>query len=335
MAALFIDLGNTRLKWFLAENDDAEAGLPQDEVVNAISHHGDFSKTINACIDSLEGLIELSQVKAIYVSNVAGKEAEKIIQNVINEKFNIDAHFVNLEVDLDVNQTKQIARSKIKQKELLGIKIAYKDISQLGVDRFLAILGASELIVNQDDEATKGVKSEKVKKAKKSKKALNEALIVVNCGTAITIDYLDGNQVFQGGRIMPGFNLALCSLNQTADIFNETLFCQQHNKSTQNKSVNDAGDLGSVVGASTEQCVSLGVVAACVGGIEKSIAEIEALDMRLNMSKSQREIGDTNKLILIVSGGAASVFLDASNLECRYDANLVIRGLIRFASVHS
>lgn len=43
---------------------------------------------------------------------------------------------------------------------------------------------------------------------------LKQACIVVDCGTAITVDFVDGEGVFQGGAILPGANMQLHALHQ-------------------------------------------------------------------------------------------------------------------------
>lgn len=42
----------------------------------------------------------------------------------------------------------------------------------------------------------------------------NQACIVIDAGTAITVDFVDGEGVFQGGAIGPGLNLMLRSLHE-------------------------------------------------------------------------------------------------------------------------
>jgi len=52
-------------------------------------------------------------------------------------------------------------------------------VEQLGVDRWLAVIGARSLV-------------------------REGALVCVDIGTAATVDYLDIDNVFQGGVIIPG-----------------------------------------------------------------------------------------------------------------------------------
>ncbi len=62
-----------------------------------------------------------------------------------------------------------------------GLQVAYKDPSRLGVDRWLAMLAAY-------------------------KKAIG-AVCVVDCGSAITVDWVDSAGMHQGGYIVPGIEM--------------------------------------------------------------------------------------------------------------------------------
>ena len=72
-----------------------------------------------------------------------------------------------------------------------GVTTAYSRPGQLGADRFAALLGAWH--------------------------RCEGACIVVDCGTAVTIDAVNGNGVHQGGVIMPGLRLLAKALGQGAD----------------------------------------------------------------------------------------------------------------------
>jgi len=64
----------------------------------------------------------------------------------------------------------------------LGMANNYEDSSKLGVDRWVAALGARFV-------------------------AAEGALIVIDAGTAVTIDLVSSNNQFEGGVILPGFSI--------------------------------------------------------------------------------------------------------------------------------
>lgn len=73
-----------------------------------------------------------------------------------------------------------------------GVLCAYENVNQLGVDRWMAILAA--------DHSFSGAK------------------LVVDAGSALTIDLIDGNHRHLGGYIVPGWNLMRLALENGTQI---------------------------------------------------------------------------------------------------------------------
>lgn len=48
-------------------------------------------------------------------------------------------------------------------------------------------------------------------------RTLKQACVVVDCGTAVTVDFVDGEGVFHGGAIAPGANMQLLALHEHTD----------------------------------------------------------------------------------------------------------------------
>ena len=77
--------------------------------------------------------------------------------------------------------------------EAHGIRVAYSDPAKLGVDRFVAMIAAHTLFAT--------------------------ACVVVDCGTAVTVDALTAQGRHRGGLIFPGLSLMRQGLTkQTANI---------------------------------------------------------------------------------------------------------------------
>lgn len=72
--------------------------------------------------------------------------------------------------------------------QCVGVVNSYQDPAKMGVDRWLAMIAAY--------------------------KKVNKAVVVVDCGSAITVDYLTADGVHQGGYIIPGLRLMRESLLQ-------------------------------------------------------------------------------------------------------------------------
>ncbi|MCC6429136.1 MAG: type III pantothenate kinase [Phycisphaerales bacterium] len=108
----------------------------------------------------------------------------------------------------------------------IPMQTALDDDSTVGQDRLLAALGAYS-------------------RAK-------QACVVIDAGTAITVDFVDGTGVFQGGGIAPGLNLMLRALHE-----HTAALPQLHYKAP------DASRGG--IGKDTAHAMTLGVRAALVG----------------------------------------------------------------------
>ncbi len=125
--------------------------------------------------DVWEALFLEAKPQKVWLASVAGKHADDLIAE-INERWGCTVIRVRTPAQFGAWTN------------------SYEAPERLGVDRFLAMLGAREF-ANQAD------------------------LIVVMAGTALTIDVLDANSVHQGGLIVPGPSLMRSSLHRgTAEL---------------------------------------------------------------------------------------------------------------------
>ena len=147
---LLIDIGNSRLKWALWDGRALSPAV-------AIAHEGDPVAVL--------GRLPKHPLTAIWVAQVIGVAHEAAIANVLRERFAVDVGF---------------ARS---QPESLGLRVAYRDATRLGVDRWLMMLAAWSEI--------------------------GDACCVVSAGTALTFDAIDANGRHLGGFIAPGLSAML------------------------------------------------------------------------------------------------------------------------------
>lgn len=161
--ALLIDIGNTRVKWARFEN---AALQPQ-----SAAPHADW--TVQSVVETV--LQRGGRSDRVLVSNVAGPRMADAVRTAVAQAWQIEAEFV----------TSTTAAG--------GIRNAYPQPAKLGVDRWLAMIGAHAL--------ERG------------------AVCVVSVGTAMTIDGIAGDGRHLGGVIVPGPDLMVGSLlNNTSDI---------------------------------------------------------------------------------------------------------------------
>src|SRR5690349_10922792 len=128
----------------------------------------------------LEESAALSNEAAAGMLEKAAHEAAIVIASVNN------AVADRLAVELDDAASGEVYR--FGRDLVLPVQNALSDDSTVGQDRLLNAIGAFS-------------------RAK-------QACIVIDAGTAITVDFVDGEGVFQGGAIAPGVNLMLRALHE-------------------------------------------------------------------------------------------------------------------------
>ena len=168
------------------------------------------------------------------------------------------------------------------QPELAGITNAYAQPTQLGCDRFASAIAARHLFPDQ-------------------------ALLVVTCGTATTIDAISADARFTGGMILPGLKLMAQSLARNT---------------AQLPEVPDPAAPQPLFADNTQQAIINGCISAQVGAIERAYHGYHA-DLGHNLDASLTN----QKPTCIISGGAAPYLVPHLSIPIRLEDNLVLRGL--------
>jgi type III pantothenate kinase len=166
-----------------------------------------------------------------------------------------------------------------------GVQNSYDQPARLGADRWAGLIAGRALLMAADADKTR---SPEVASA-----------IVVQAGTATTIDYLDAAGVFQGGLILPGMSLMQQALT----------------KNTAGLKVDAASraDLAlHVPPKNTQDAIMGGALHATLGAIER---------MRALQGAAQ----------CIVSGGAAAYLLPHLASPVWHVDYLVLEGLLQMA----
>ncbi len=245
MSALLLDVGNSRLKW----------GVLDD---------GSIRRTGHISQEKLreQGLTALTtklprRVDVVHASNVAGNSFATRLSGVIGMHCNADVHF---------------ARS---EKRGWGVTNGYRQPRRLGVDRWVAMIGAWAEI--------------------------GSACLIVDAGTAVTLDAIDDEGVHIGGQIIPGLETMLNSLSSaTSDI---------PLVKTQSKQM--AGDL-KMFGLNTASAVREGAQNAVVGAVERAVRTLRSNNLDPP---------------IILTGGGASRILAGLDEAPLHRPNLVLNGL--------
>lgn len=156
-----------------------------------------------------------------------------------------------------------------------GVTNSYAQPRRMGVDRWVALIGA--------------------------RAELGKACVVVDAGTAVTIDAIDARGQHLGGQILPGITLMLRSLaSDTSDI---PLVAPR-------KSADYAGM--AMFAANTRDAVGSGAINAVTGAIERAVRVLRAARQRPR---------------LVLTGGDASRILDVLDEDALHRPHLVLQGL--------
>ncbi len=143
---LLVDVGNTRTKYLKEHNDVFQEVCVID---NSELTYSWFKTHVNDVHSIVLASVTASDIATNFTNWASGKNL--VIKVVSSEKKNF------------------------------GICSGYESPKQLGVDRWLAIIGAA-------------------------KKYPNKNLLIVDAGTATTVDFLDNTGQHHGGWILPGID---------------------------------------------------------------------------------------------------------------------------------
>lgn len=234
---LLIDAGNTRIKWTLADGQDwlRSGVLPVEQAVD-LAHQ----------FAGLEG------VRQVWASNVAGAEAAQHIRNI------------------GIGQPPVQPRFIVAQKAQCGVRNGYSNPSQLGSDRWAALIAAWHLV--------------------------RGACLVVNCGTATTVDALSATGEFAGGLIFPGMELMQRSLNDAT------------------AQLSPAQGTYAAFPRNTADALFSGAIQASCGAIER-----------------QHALLGGSGIPVVLSGGGSAILSGRLNLPLHVVDNLVLQGLLLIA----
>ena len=232
LRALLFDVGNTRLKWGILKNDRI--------VRSGTIDHGKLQQ---------QGFTPLTtrlpaNVHYVLASNVAGPTFATRLAGVIGIHCNTDVHF---------------ARS---EKEACGVKNGYRQPRRLGVDRWVALVGA--------------------------RAETRSAVCVVDAGTAVTIDAMDRTGQHLGGQIIPGPRLMTAALSkETSDI------------GVPRGTIRDPGSGMGLFAKNTGGAVQSGTLSAVCGAIERAAETMRAAGLRPKIVLTG---GDASRILMQLDG---------------------------------
>lgn len=171
----------------------------------------------------------------------------------------------------DLNRVTGIKPRLIGKDLLVPLKNLYQNPKQLGQDRLVNAYAASKIY--------------------------SAPVIVVSCGTAITVDAVSKNKELLGGFILPGLRSSLAALNADTALLPKLRLIQ----------------VTGILGKNTKSGALNGVVAGCAGAID-SLIEI----IRLKTGR---------KTEVIATGGDIDLIKRFSRHIIKIDRDLTLKGI--------
>lgn len=240
---LLLDQGNSRLKWALVGDRDkfvARGGIDQDAPLGEVA-------------DLLLDLARDHTIETAAISAVSSSERRQALVEAVANSLGINP------------------RTMEPRASCAGLKSGYADPSRLGVDRWLAMLGARALG--------------------------GGAWLVVDAGTAMTVDAVSAGGLHLGGYIVPGYRMQISMLgSKTARIGNVV------------------PAVGSGWGRETASAVANGVALELAALVDRALVELAG--------------GGDDTCRLIVTGGDAELLAPLLRTASEVDPDLVFRGML-------
>ncbi len=245
MTALLLDVGNSRLKWGVLDDDNIRR-------TGHIAHDRIRERGLQELTSKLP-----RRVDAVFASNVAGTSFATRLSGVVGMHCHCDVRF---------------ARS---ERRGWGVTNSYRQPRRMGVDRWVAMVGAWA--------------------------EMQSSCLIVDVGTAVTIDALDDDGVHLGGQIIPGVATMAQSLSSaTSDI-----------PLVRASAKRVANDL-EMFGHNTAAAVREGSQNAVVGAIERAIRTLQS---------------NGYDPTIVLTGGDASRILKSLEETLLHRPHLVLQGL--------
>lgn len=158
----------------------------------------------------------------------------------------------------------------------LPLTIELPEPEQVGIDRLLAAVAANRL------------------------RAAGQTAVVVDMGSAITVDKISAEGAFCGGAILPGIRMAARALHEQTDVLPDA-------------AMRELSTPPPALGASTLTAIEAGLYWGAVGAVRELIGQFAA--------------GAKGPPLVLLTGGAAPAVAKLLGDDARYVPHLVLAGI--------
>ncbi len=258
MMRLFVDVGNSCCKWAFSSQQGLSAQQSMDYTADTLLMRLDTHWQNWAQVPT-----------SVWVSNVAGNEIRTLLQQWMAQHWQCSVVFAHTET------------------RACGVVNGYEQPQQLGVDRWLALLGAHQL--NPEGRC-----------------------LVVDCGTAVTLDVLNQHGEHQGGWILPGLQMMRSGLQKNAHAL-QHLAVEGKDETVQTL----ARPPGFLPAKNTQDGIFFGTLYAVISLVTQ-VWNTVSMNGKWPLS-------------IFLTGGAALEVYPHLPMLCRHEPELVLKGLAYWA----
>ncbi len=269
-ATLVVDIGNARMKWARLEGTAlVDRGHALHAGPGAGTGGGEQGERSEAALAAFTAALP-PRVGRVLVANVAGAGLAARLAERVAER-------CGARIELAATAH-----------EALGVRCGYRDPARLGVDRWLAVIAAHTRV-------------------RRAATATVPPACVINAGTAMTFDAVDGGGQHLGGLILAGPRIAAAALQRHTERIGATA------------TPADAAPRGlDLLGRSTDEAVGRGALLGPAAAFDRAVTVVE------------RALGQRPRVFL--AGGDGALLAEWLETEVELRADLVLEGLALLAA---
>lgn len=268
---LCIDVGNSRLNWaWFHCTQESDQGSDDVHTSSDAAHEGQWVHRDRP----IQSMIEALKERWVALDQELGAPESVWLASVGNGEI-VDQ--IQSLLDSLWGIQARLIQSTAQQAH---VRSGYKQPHKLGVDRWMGLIAAREHYMDQH-------------------------CIIVDVGTAVTIDALRADGQHLGGVIFPGYYLQQTALrSDTADL-------------AEYSDSDEADDDALPFAGTTQEGIAAGTLASLVGGVESLVAQMK-----------QHFKGDVNfRVRALITGGDAEMLMAHSSVSFIHIPNLVMDGI--------
>ena len=180
-----------------------------------------------------------------------------------------------------LDQERPAAQHRWLSYQHLRLPIDLQEPNQVGIDRLLGALAADRL------------------------RPQERPAVIIDLGSAITVDVVSAQGHFTGGAILPGLRMSARALHEFTDQLPDV-------------SMSQLEQAPPLVGTSTDEAIASGLFWGAVGAIRSLVEQLNE-QMR-------------SEPFIVLTGGAAASVVEAIGLDVTFEPDLVLSGMALAAS---